>query len=513
MSSISSSVIISVLFILFFHLNLSAQIDYLSKPVTISVDSVGLDRVFDQIARQTGCYFTYDAAQINGSKPVSLHIKGQTLRSTLDTLLNDPRFNYEIVKNQVVIHPLKNINRLNSTDSILFKIYKGKIQDKETHQPLPFASIWLKSQYFGTITNEQGEFALKVPSDHSNDTLCFSYMGYYELDIQPNKFPTSGLIELSPGLVSLQEIVVRSTSPLILLNRMRETIKQNYQVKSYNYQAFYREAIKKNTRYMVYSEAILDGYKPQLSSHGSATDRVKLERGRKFTNIYKTDTLMVKLRGGLEASFQLDIIHQMPDFMTEEGEQLYNYQLLDMMVWENSLVYVIGFKQKSSIPDALLSGQMYISVDDYTLLGADFQFSPERIKYQGNRFVLRKSTKLRVRPVETHYQVSYIKWQGKYYTRHVRGELVIKVNSRQKLFTETYSTLLEMAYTGYDTLNVLKPVHSDMIQTNTIFSDNEFAYDESFWGDQNIIQPEENILDALKKSGLKMQEQVDEPGN
>jgi hypothetical protein len=64
-----------------------------------------------------------------------------------------------------------------------------------------------------------------------------------------------------------------------------------------------------------------------------------------------------------------------------------------------------------------------------------------------------------------------------------------------------------MVYTQIDTAMVKKPLRKDMIETNTIFSDTQYLYDSDFWQESNVISPEENILDAFKNSGFKLQEQ------
>jgi hypothetical protein len=40
----------------------------------------------------------------------------------------------------------------------------GKIIDKETTQPVPFANIGVSGKSMGTVSNQQGEFIIKIPS-------------------------------------------------------------------------------------------------------------------------------------------------------------------------------------------------------------------------------------------------------------------------------------------------------------------------------------------------------------
>ena len=53
----------------------------------------------------------------------------------------------------------------------------------------------------------------------------------------------------------------------------------------------------------------------------------------------------------METCFQLDLIHQLPDFLKEKSEELYNYSINDIVVWQDELVYILGFKQKEYIQE------------------------------------------------------------------------------------------------------------------------------------------------------------------
>ena len=40
---------------------------------------------------------------------------------------------------------------------------------------------------------------------------------------------------------------------------------------------------------------------------------------------------------------------------------------------------------------------------------------------------------------------------------------------------------------------------------NTVFLDSEFVFDQTYWGDYNIITPEEKISQALSRINTKME--------
>lgn len=477
-----------------------------NNKVTLSVNSLALDKVFDLLSNQTGCYFTYNADEINGNKLITIHLKDISLHTVLDSILENPDFSYKLINNQIVILPLVFEEEKKLPEKIEFKIINGIVKGADSKSALPFASLSIKNNYFGGITNEHGFFSLKIPSEYSSDTLVFSYMGYFNHEVAINEIEGDLVVVLQQGIVSLQEVIIRSADPLQLIKKAKDLFSENYFNKPYNYEAFYRESVKKSTRYMIYSEALLNGYKPSFINEFN-NEKVELIKARKFTKIQQTDTLLVKLRGGLEACFQLDMVHQIPDFLADKSEDYYDYFLRDIIVWHNELVYAVDFKQKYFIKETLFEGVIYISVKSTAIIGSNFSFSKEKLRKTRNLFVVKKSRQVSIKPLLTNYEVSYDKWNGKYYTKHVRGELSFKAKKQRQLIRETYAIMMEMVYTQIDTLNPVKPLRSNLLNTNTVFSDSDYVYDIDFWKESTIINPEEKILDALKSSGFKLQRQ------
>ena len=87
---------------------------------------------------------------------------------------------------------------------------RGVVQDSVTHQPLPFASVFLANTTFGVTTTEQGEFVFaKVPSG-SYDVVG-SYVGYRlaKQSIVVGTAPQQLTLRLAPNASQLAEVVVR----------------------------------------------------------------------------------------------------------------------------------------------------------------------------------------------------------------------------------------------------------------------------------------------------------------
>lgn len=102
-------------------------------------------------------------------------------------------------------------------------IIKGKVSDRETRKPLPFASVYINYTTYGTTTDTDGSYLL----DHlptGEQELVVSFIGYrsYHAKINVNdSIPTVLNITLQPETTQLHEVQVNSTKD--------EEWKRNYQ--------------------------------------------------------------------------------------------------------------------------------------------------------------------------------------------------------------------------------------------------------------------------------------------
>lgn len=503
---------ICVVWIFVIHLNpIFGQSDLLNQTLTVQFTDNTLDQSFDKLSALCNCYFTYNATEIDGNKRVTGKFKNVTLKSVLHTIIQNPEIQFEAINNQMVLYKKKLLytttpEDLNNTQK--FELF-GFVTDSLTKKPLPFATVAIKGKQLGTIANLAGRFQMNLPRQFISDTLVISYLGYGNKQFPVAHFINQQQVFLCPDIISLQEVVVRSTDPLSIIRKARKKIAENYYTRAYNFKAFYRESVKRNSRIMLYAEALLSGYKPSIDKVQSVA-KAEVLKGRRFDDIHITDTLLIKLKGGVETCFQLDLINQVPDFLNESSEQIYDYFLTDIITWQNELVYVIGFKGKPHADEAFFTGEVYITILNSAILGAKFSFTKDYLRKNNQVFVSRQSRAFKVNPQNTVYEVHYYPWQGKYFVHHVRGELLLRVRKRNKILGDNYQVLMEMVYTDRNLDHPKKPTRRNMLNTHSIFSESNQVYNASFWEKENVILPETNILEAFKKSGFKTENQQTE---
>lgn len=88
-------------------------------------------------------------------------------------------------------------------------ILKGKITDSE-NLGLAYVNIGISMKHTGTVSNEDGEYKLKIPSNISeNDTVVFSYIGYKTIkkSVAELKNEKASSIQMETEENQLEEIV------------------------------------------------------------------------------------------------------------------------------------------------------------------------------------------------------------------------------------------------------------------------------------------------------------------
>lgn len=84
---------------------------------------------------------------------------------------------------------------------------EGYIYDKETNEPLPYATIkFLNNNNYYTITNEDGKFEIK--SDFPADSLEVRFLGFKTKKVQISFFKKNVKLFLSPNSFELNQVVV-----------------------------------------------------------------------------------------------------------------------------------------------------------------------------------------------------------------------------------------------------------------------------------------------------------------
>jgi hypothetical protein len=317
--------------------------------------------------------------------------------------------------------------------------------------------------------------------------------------------PDGNLIELEANPIPIEEVTIINQDARDLLTMALQSIPKNYSNDPVMMTSFYRETIRQNKNYVSVSEAVLDGYKSSYTNVGDL-DRVKIFKGRKSQDVKRMDTVLFKLQGGPQTMFLLDVVKNPGELFESEIMNYYIYQMGGIINIDDRQAFVITFEQMAHIDIPLYAGKIYIGVNDYAFVGAEFQIHEENLKDASQYLIRKKPASMRIDVDNANYLVNYRLINDTWHLKYVRTELMFTVRWKKKLFRSRFTTMTEMAVTDIDTENITKYRFRETTKRRDIFAEQVSNFeDPDFWGEYNIIQPEESIQSAIQRIERKLQ--------
>lgn len=403
---------------------------------------------------------------------------------------------------------IKDIDELYFPENLqdtIYNDYSGIVYDAKTKKTLSFVSLVISGTNIGTVTNSEGEFIIKIPSTYQDAELQITSLGYRSLTIPfrlLQKFDNK--LYLEPTAYPLEEVEIRKAIPINLIRDVLRNIVANYGNDPLMLTAFYRETIRQNRNYVAVSEAVFDVYK---SGYGKTfdSDRIKIYKGRKSQDVSRMDTVLFKLQGGPYYIFMLDIARHPGDIMSGDVLDYYDYELAGLTRIDDRTAYIVAFDQKENVDLPLYKGYFYIDSQTKALIGVEFSLSLIGIDKAAQYMIVKKPANMRVDVVYGDYRVNYRFTGEKWVLNYARSEAHFRCRWDKRLFRSNYFVMSEMAVTDMDTSNIIKHKFRESTKPDEILAERVSDFeDPEFWGDYNIIRPEQTIEQAIEKLGKRL---------
>lgn len=370
----------------------------------------------------------------------------------------------------------------------------GKVTDRDTHEPLPFASIGIKGKPIGTISNLQGDFDFHIPEEYRNEILVISMLGYsnFESPVWSLISATPIALELVRSSTLLKEVLVSdSLSGGDILRIALTRIEQNYPMQPFLLEGFYRDIKKVGGTYISLLEAAVEIFD---ESYERPRNKFKLREGvrllevrksigyeSKFTSYFDQDNLLEDLLLHNNIRYrQIEEREEMYASMTREKDSYYN----------GSEIFVITHKH-----DYFL--QIFVDKQDYSIIHLEWNTG-------SSHEVLGKKKNLVSRFAGLHKTIDFRRFEGKMYMSYM--SITSKVNwydiktDALKFETELSQQLL---------INQVTPNTSDRIKSvekmrNYGLQYQDLPYNKAFWDNYNVIKEtplDKKILEDLERVG------------
>ncbi len=473
--------------------------------------------LLNKVSEQSGYLFIYDSKLVNNDAVVKIRENAYSIRQAIYEIVGDKTLLLRVIgKHILIMHPVEKSDITYqspvSSHVVSSLLITGLLKDKDSGDPISNASVFIPGTSIGNVTNKDGTYRLVLPDSLKYSIVSFSHVGYVNQDIEVSALlGHHNVLSLEPKIISLQEVLVRLVDPKKLLKQVVDHRKQNYSLTPVYLTTFYREGVELKSKFQSLTEAVFKVYKSPVDTPYSS-DQIKMLKMNKINNRERSDSLVAKIRAGIQACLLLDIMKDLPDFLLlDRGDYSpYVYSSGDVTSIDNRCVDVVCFKQREDVKEPLHCGELYIDSDNGALLQARIEIQPKYIKEATPIFVAKQAQYAKLTAQKVEYTVSYKLLNGTYYVSHIRGDLYFKMKRKRFLSSnQMLHTWFEMVTCKVDTIGVSRFSRTDRLPTRTIFADTNYKYDDNFWGDFNVIPLEEGLGQLIEKLALKIEKTGD----
>jgi len=171
----------------------------LNAQITVEASNISIKEILKIIETKSDYRFFYNEGLKGLEKVSSLSVKNASLEKTMSILLTNTDINYKLEKNNLVVLIAK--VKVIPKDG---KKISGVVTDKKGESIIG-ATVMVKGDKTGTITDMNGNFSLDNISDQS--TLTVSYIGYASTDIRVGS-QKNFTIQLEEDAKDLEEVIV-----------------------------------------------------------------------------------------------------------------------------------------------------------------------------------------------------------------------------------------------------------------------------------------------------------------
>ena len=383
------------------------------------------------------------------------------------------------------------------------KVISGKVTDLNG-QPLAHVSVMIEGTEVQTVTNEDGQFTLKMHEQPRR--LRLSHIGYKTRHIALEQGATEQLkIRMQSNTIELKEVLVSANDPLSILKAAMARIEKNYPNEPELMRCFYRETARRGSRFISVAEAVTEMYKSDYY-YGPERDAVAILKGRRLMSMKARDTLGVKVQGGPVLPLMVDLAKNREYVLNEENIAHYKLSMEVPVKIADRPQYVINLEPYGLQFYPIMVGRVFVDQETLTFTRAELELDMRDWRAASDYMLVHKPFGLRFRPRQLTMTIVYnTDEQGIAHMSYVRNEMRFNCDWKRRLFASPFTTVCEMVVTDRQQKGdgVKRPRGRSSFGLRDRFYDKvEYFDDPDFWADYNIIEPTEsleNAIDKLKK--------------
>ncbi|MEI7829606.1 MAG: carboxypeptidase-like regulatory domain-containing protein [Prolixibacteraceae bacterium] len=469
------------------HLYAQESVEPMKRRISIQMDSTTVESLLEKLVADNELFFSYNPDLLPAGKK-NFSVTDTPLGELLNELLPDSLFNVSLIDRQLIItrvepKPLK---------------ISGRVVEKDGKSPVFYASVTIDGTYIGTVTNHEGNFDLNIPYQLRNNNIIVSSLGYKQSRISVKELAKVPLIRLLSESIKLREILVKPANPKAIIQQFRDNISKNYPDEPQLMVTFYRETARQDGTYVGVWEAAMEILKPPYIDN--QPDRVRFLKGRKADLNRKPKEVFLKVQGGPLGINSLDVVKNWETFLDPEYEYLYQYRFDQPEIINGRITWIIHFDRQAESDFPTFNGKLWIDADSYALVGAQYSYDKKSLKINGQSFIQKEPIGFSTRPEEVNYSVKYRFLQDKWQFYSAHSDIIFRVKQKKKFKTEYRNVTDVLVTQQYTFPHKARFGPEGIFHERDIFSEKMDTYDKEFWGNYNVIKPDDDLSKAVKEA-------------
>lgn len=238
-------------------------------------------------------------------------------------------------------------------------VIKGKVVDASENQPVSYTNIGLEGTLYGTASDADGNFELKIPEDMVSKNIYFSAVGY-----QNRQFPVSELFDKEFSVIKLQaqsydvgkvDVEAQNMVLIRILRMASENIRYNFGDGPFNLHFSYSKETTVNDTTQTVTSADVLVYDKNGYSHPSPLDAYRSVKYKvtKEGSDYSFSSNLLKV----DEMLAFDWLRSASCILNPALLGDYRLTLKDQITIEGKEYWVVSYKQV--MPTLESSGDFY----------------------------------------------------------------------------------------------------------------------------------------------------------
>ena len=203
----------------------------------------------------------------------------------------------------------------------------------------------------------------------------------------------------------------------------------------------------------------------------------------------------------------LDVVKDREILLNSKELDNYSFSYRGAQRIGDRMQYVVEIHPMLIVDYPLYEGSLYIDQETLAFTRIDLQLDMRNPDEATQSILRKKPLGLRFTPRELTVTIDYKTDGGVTRMNYIRNVIRFRCDWKRKLFKSNFTVVSEMVVTDRREGEGVKPIKvRDNFNRRDNFYDKVIFFDDPhFWGDENIIEPTEDLLKGIEKIKQKLE--------